>query len=53
MTYLFYPFLDHCLEDLSHQKGDSQNEQMSAHDPGCVNGTRSSSHFLYFKLANL
>lgn len=36
--------MNHCLEDLSYEQGDPHDQQMSAHDPGGVNGTGSSSH---------
>lgn len=36
--------MDHCLEDLSHNQGDPHYEEVSAHDPGGVNGTGSPSH---------
>jgi len=36
--------VDHCLKDLSHDQGDPHYQEVSAHDPGGVNGTGSPSH---------
>lgn len=43
-THLLKPAVDHCLKDLSNDQGDPHYQEVSAHDPGGVNGTRSSSH---------
>lgn len=36
--------MDHCLKDLSHEQGDPHDQEVSAHDAGGVNGTRSPRH---------
>ena len=36
--------MDHCLEDLSHDQGDPDYQEVSTHDTGGVNGTGSPSH---------
>lgn len=43
-TDLFQPFVDHCLEDLSHDQGDPHDQEVSADDAGSVNGTGSPRH---------
>lgn len=36
--------MNHGLEDLRYEQGDPHDQEVSAHDAGGVNGTRSSSH---------